>query len=501
VQPRGGVRRDPRAESVPPEARITMPTRGDTPPPPSSPLNEEPAPRLVPERISARMPSAVAMLEAELARERTERESDQDQIAKMLVRVAALEKRVRDAETLAEEACESEKIAKRRARDLEHELEDTGARLAELDTAHKSKPKKPSMAPADDPSVKLKIADLESQIAEAESRLTLAQSAAEKSSERARAAEERNLEAVERIAALQGQLGAAQKDAKTAEKKLDDVEKDLREEQARAKEIEDRAATAAEKTAEKIQTLTRRMEEAEAEAEELRTQAKALHTRHEKERDDAKEAELEMRDTHKKAIAEQKEALDRVEKELADVRAMLKHAGEETTAKDAALREAEQDRDRLGTMMTKLGEQLATIQTRDREHTKELEALKSASARVVVLLEQLDAREKNVAVYRARAIAEARDLLQNKGAPTKATSSPFDPFDVERPSVERPKTKERRGVTPPPIPKAKVQSQGSVVDITDEAELVETLHPPVPKRSESPSIEVREDVADDDDDL
>ena len=57
--------------------------------------------------------------------------------------------------------------------------------------------------------------------------------------------------------------------------------------------------------------------------------------------------------------------------------------------------------------------------------------------------------------------------------------------------------RDKKGVAPPPIPKGK---GGGVLDITDEAELVESLRPPRPKRSEAPSIEVREEDVDDDDD-
>ncbi|MEO7094702.1 MAG: hypothetical protein ABI175_15700 [Polyangiales bacterium] len=400
----------------------------------------------------------VSLLEQELAKERRERAADSDTLAEMLVRVTSLESRAKSAEgALAQAERDAEtkvRAAKEQGGGLVRKLEDAEGRIAEL----------------------------ESELRTARAR----GAAAEKSSDRARETEERSLELLDRVSSLQAELTSVQQVAadlqsklEEAEEKLTSVEDDLtvaREKliaaDERRKELEEslgnaddkvrglvaeRARVDAEHTAlvarhsalEKELATTREHYD-KALAEARRTESTRVAALEAKNEDTRKVLEGQLDGSRKSLAAE--------EKSHADLRAVLEAVQAEAATTSAKLTEVSQERDRVSSAMTSLAERVSTLETRETTLFSQIGAATSAFQRANAVFDDLEAHETEQAQRRVQDHAALREALRTSFAGLPGRRSPA-----------------RRNAPP--------SMRGAVVDVTDEAELVESLRPPRPPSS------------------
>ena len=476
-------RREIRASSPTPPDRHSI---GTSPAPRiSRERPSDPPPRLDAEVVRSARPASmprISLLEQELAKERSERAIEADTIAEMLVRVTNLEARAKSAETalvLAERDAETKtRAAREQGSGLAQKIEEAEGRVAELESELRT--------------VKARSAELEKKAKKASAdddlaqRLQAAETAADRASDRARASEERNLEMLDRVSSLQAELASAQQVAADRQSKLEELEAKydaLREAHGsaaatfaateqklasveadlgvahdkleaadeRRKELESSLASADEKVRQLVAERARVQEEHDdfvAKNDALRKEHAGLAAAHV-----ALQKELaDTREHYDKALTEARRTeatrVAALEARNEDTRRVLEGKLEESKH---ALTEVSQERDRVSTAMTSLAERVATLETREAAISGQLAIATSVFQRANAVFEQIETREKEQAQRRADDLGALRDALRTSfsGLPGK---------------------KSRRGS--PSIP--------TVVDVTDDAELIVSMRPPTP---------------------
>lgn len=449
-------------------AESRRPPRGSTkpsvrPPRASASATTAAPPRLREEQVSVRPASSrtsdiasvtktitalrqrLAEREAQLAREQHERAGDADTIAQMLVRIAELERNLRDAESRAGARNASGPPLRddslQRLASLEARVDEAEARARTEHARADDAEARATSLEARAETLSREADSLRSQAAEADTRARNAEARVAQAEEIAKSARTRAIELSETIESLREEIATAEARARAADQRTQELEQRLSSDEAHVRE----AGRELDDLREEVDVLRSQLEAAQAAREVARGELDEERARGVQAVEDERERHaraLEARERNARALEEERDArLRELEEERRRLRALevrLRELEEETRGEaaklQAALAKARHDlevvtfdRDVADEQAALTRMQLRAAEAKVELVEKQLEWTEEAVRDAISAAVQLEEHGRAIDIARAQVVAATRNAIDRLAGTRGALVTAIEP--------------------------------------------------------------------------